>query len=291
MSVKLSVILISYNSTEYTINAIESINNVISTDLSYEIIIVDNCSVAKELLLLKEYLNSPKIHHCTLIESKINLGFSGGNMIGVAKSKGNYLAFVNNDTFFVEDSFSILLDYLEQNINIGVITCLSKNREGIDFCSFDHFIGIRKSIFGRFFLETFFNKPKRKKTYDKPLEVDAVQGCFMLFKRDVFFEVGGFDTNLFLFYEEIDICKRLKDKGYSSVFFPTTYFTHFQGGSTKKSITIKGEILISFLYILKKDFGLIRFYIISYYLGLKYFFKSIFSPKYRTLLKIVVSKN
>jgi GT2 family glycosyltransferase len=151
MSVKLSIILINYNSTEYTINAVESINAILSKDLSYEIIIVDNCSVAEELLLLKEYLNSPKIHHSTVLESEINLGFSGGNMIGVAKSKGNYLAFVNNDTFFVEDSFSTLLNYMEQNAKIGVITCLSKNREGIDFCSFDHFIGIRKSIFGRFF--------------------------------------------------------------------------------------------------------------------------------------------
>lgn len=289
MCVKLSIILINYNSSEYTIKAIDSINNNISKDLNYEVIIVDNKSKVEELNFLKD--NLVKQSNLLLIESKDNLGFSGGNMIGASKAKGEYFAFVNNDTFFVDDCFSILINYIEKHEKIGVITCLSKNSKGVDFCSFDHFIGIRKSIFGRLLLETFFNKPKRKKKYTVPIEVDAVQGCFMLFKKNIFFQVGGFDTKLFLYYEEIDICKRLKGIGYSSVFFPTTYFTHFQGASTKKSISLKSEILISFLYILKKDFGNIRYYVISYYLGIKYFFKSIYDSNYRILLKIVVSKN
>uniref|UniRef100_UPI00404B8D9E glycosyltransferase family 2 protein n=2 Tax=Flavobacterium sp. TaxID=239 RepID=UPI00404B8D9E len=291
MNVKISIILINYNSAEYTINAVKSIINIISNDLTYEVIIVDNCSNREELSLLKEFLKSNNNCNLQLIESEINLGFSGGNMIGASISKGNYLAFVNNDTFFYEDCFSILLKYLEENHKIGVITCQSINKDGNNFCSFDHFIGIRKTFLGRFVLETFFNKPIRKKTYDKPIKVDAVQGCFMLFERNIFYDVEGFDTNLFLFYEEIDICKRLKDKGYSSVFYPSTQFTHFQGGSTKKSIAIKSEILISFLYILKKDFGKTRYKIISFYLGSKYLIKSIFVTKYKTLYKIVVSKN
>jgi len=289
MSVKLSIILINYNASSYTIYAVKSIIEIIDSQLSYEIIVVDNCSTAAELTYLKDNINDYK--NLVLIESFVNLGFSGGNMIGASRATGEYFAFVNNDTLFSEDCFSILINYLEKNKNVGVITCLSKNSEGVNFYCFDHFLGIRKFVSGRFLLETFFNKSKRGKEYDYPIEVDAVQGCFMMFKKLIFNEVGGFDTNLFLFYEEIDICKRLNDKGFTSVFYPSTYFTHFQGVSTVKSMGIKNELLISYLYILKKDFGAIRFLIISSILTIKYSFKSIYKPKNIVFLKIIFSKN
>ena len=269
MSVKLSIILINYNASSYTINAVKSIIEIIDSNLSYEIIVVDNCSTEAELTYLKDNINDYK--NLVLIESFVNLGFSGGNMIGASRATGEYFAFVNNDTLFSEDCFSILINYLEKNKNVGVITCLSKNSEGVNFYCFDHFLGIRK--------------------FDYPIEVDAVQGCFMMFKKLIFNEVGGFDTNLFLFYEEIDICKRLNDKGFTSVFYPSTYFTHFQGISTVKSMGMKNELLISYLYILKKDFGAIRFLIISSILIIKYSFKSIYKPKNIVFLKIIFSKN
>jgi GT2 family glycosyltransferase len=254
-------------------------------------IVVDNCSNAAELQFLKENLNFNNHKNLVLIESTANVGFSGGNWIGAARAVGEYFAFVNNDTLFSEDCFSILIQYLEKNEKVGAVTCLSKNSEGVNFCCFDHFLGIRKFLFGRFLLETFFNKPKRGKEYVHPIEVDAVQGCFMLFRKVIYEEVGGFDTNLFLFYEEIDICKRLKDKGYSSVFYPSTYFTHFQGVSTGQTIGMKKELLISYLYILKKDFGKARFFVISSIIAIKYLFKSIYKPKNSIFLKIIFSKN
>jgi len=288
----ISVIVINFNSSEYTINCVKSIIEVISKNLIFEIIIVDNRSTEDELFYLKKELKLISFDNLTLIESNSNLGFAGGNMLGVKKAKGKYLVFVNNDTLFYEDSFSSLYNYMEDNTPVAVSTCLSKNKDGVGFCSFDHFIGLRKLIFGRWVLESIFNKPKRKNIkYSSPIEVDAVQGCFMFFRKDVFLEVGGFDTNLFLYYEEIDICKRLKDKGYKSVFYPNTYFTHFQGISTKNSVSKKSEILISFLYVLKKDFGVYRYILISIYLFVKFYIKSIFNHKYKIFKKIICTKD
>jgi hypothetical protein len=288
----ISVIVINFNSSEYTINCVKSIIEVISKNLIFEIIIVDNRSTEDELFYLKKKLKLISFDNLTLIESNSNLGFAGGNMLGVKKAIGKYLVFVNNDTLFYEDSFSSLYNYMEGNTPVAVSTCLSKNKDGVDFCSFDHFIGLRKLIFGRWVLESIFNKPKRKNIkYSSPIEVDAVQGCFMFFRKDVFLEVGGFDTNLFLYYEEIDICKRVKDKGYKSVFYPNTYFTHFQGISTKNSVSKKSEILISFLYVLKKDFGVYRYILISVYLFVKFYIKSIFNHKYKIFKKIICTKD
>lgn len=288
---QLSIILINYNSTSYTIDAVDSIIKVIGIKLSFEIFIVDNKSNSDEVIVLKEYLHKKSFNNVFLIESDVNLGFSGGNMLGAEKAKGDYLAFVNNDTLFHEDSFKMLFEFMEQNKSVGVSTCLSKNKEGKDFACFDHFIGSRKLILGRWVLENIFNKPKRKVVYNNPIEVDAVQGCLMFFNRKVFYEVGGFDTNLFLFYEEIDICKRVKQKGYKVVYNPKSYFIHFQGASTKNSFSKKAEILISFLYVLKKNFGKTRFYFLSVFLFIKYFFKTLFNFKNLIFLKIIISKD
>jgi hypothetical protein len=287
----LSIILINYNSTSFTIDCIKSIKTVVSNQLSYEILVIDNNSNNDEVANLKnEFLNAD-FKDITLIESNRNTGFSGGNMIGARIAKGNYLAFVNNDTIFHEDSFSILFKFMQQNKNIGVSTCSSKNKDGINYACFDHFIGIRKEIFGRWLLENLFDKPKRKLQYIEPIAVDAVQGCLMFFNKSVFIQCGGFDEKLFLFYEEIDICKRVKDLGYQVVYNPNTYFVHFQGASTKKSINKKKEIMISFFYVLKKNFGVTKFYIVSVYFLFKYIFKTIFNFKNVVFLKIILSQN
>lgn len=287
----LSIILINYNSTSFTIDCIKSIKSVVSNQLSYEILVIDNNSNNDEVDKLNNEFLSADFKDITLILSNRNTGFSGGNMIGARIAKGNYLAFVNNDTIFHEDSFSILFKFMQQNKNIGVSTCLSKNKDGKNYACFDHFIGIRKEIFGRWFLENLFNKPKRKLQYIAPIAVDAVQGCLMFFDKSVFLKSGGFDEKLFLFYEEIDICKRVKDIGYQVVYNPNTYFVHFQGASTKISVTKKKEIMISFFYVLKKNFGSTKFYIVSVYFFLKYIFKTIFNLKNVVFLKIILSQN
>lgn len=289
--IQLSIVLINYNSTSYTIDCIDSIVEVIGDKLNYEIFVVDNKSENIEVSKLKDYLFFKSYKHVYFIESDANLGFSGGNMLGAKQANGDFLVFVNNDTLFHEDTFTKLYEFMVQNKNIGVSTCLSKDKNGKNFASFDHFIGIRKVLFGRWLLENVFKKPKRKKVYHNPIEVDAVQGCLMFFDRKVFYKIGGFDSNLFLFYEEIDICKRVKKEGYKVIYNPISYFIHFNGSSTKNSISKKSEILISLLYVLKKEFGIARYFIISGFLLFKYFFKSIFNPKYKVLLKIILSKN
>lgn len=288
---ELSIVLINYNSTKFTINCINSIRKVVSSQLLYEIIVVDNNSEDIEVSELKKNLKKFDYENLVFIESNENLGFSGGNMLGANVSSGNYIAFINNDTIFHEDSFSILYNFMQDDKSIGVSTCLSKNKEGKDFACFDHFIGIRKEIFGRWILENVFKKPKRKLTYDYPILVDAVQGCFMFFDKNAFFESGGFDKKIFLFYEEIDICKRLKDKGYKVVYNPATYFIHFQGASTRNSISKKMEIMVSFFYVLKKNFGFTRHYILLIFLFFKYLLKSIFNSENLIFLKIIMTNN
>ena len=128
--IQLSIVLINYNSTSYTIDCIDSIVEVIGDKLNYEIFVVDNKSENIEVSKLKDYLFFKSYKHVYFIESDANLGFSGGNMLGAKHANGDFLVFVNNDTLFHEDTFTKMYEFMVQNKNIGVSTCLSKDKNG-----------------------------------------------------------------------------------------------------------------------------------------------------------------
>jgi len=115
-----------------------------------------------------------------------------------------------------------------------------------------------------------------------------VSGAFMFFDAKKFEDVGGFDPNIFLFYEEMDICQRLKHKGYTTVFYPDSSFTHYQGKSSG-SISMKNELTISYLYVIQKNYAYWYYLTIRTVMLIKYGVKSIYkSKKYRTPFLIVL---
>lgn len=279
----ISIILINYNSEQYTINCIQSLLEHTSEKLSCEYIVVDNGSEEESYTTIKNHIST--LHNTvsiTLIRSHINTGFGTGNMIGVQKATGKYLAFINNDTLLENDCLSELKTFMEKHPNVGVCGPQAYNEHKKMLASIDHYASPSKELLGRKILETINPKtyPKRKKLHTQPLKVQFVIGCFMLFRAEDFNAVGGFDTNIFLYYEETDICKRLANIGKSTYLVPNTSFIHYHGASTEHSIIIKTELKISLLYVLRKHYGIFGFYSVLTYLQIRYFFSSLINPKY-----------
>ncbi len=270
----ISIIIINYNTAQLTLDCINSINEKTNNKLNYEFIVIDNNSKMDDYTFLKNNIPS-KIK---LIRSALNCGFSSGNMLGVHHASGKYLAFINSDVLFIDDCLNDLKKFMEKNISIGVCGPKQVSKELEWKKSFDHFHGIRKKLFGKSFLEKFYSKsnPKRKGIYTSPIKVDFVQGSFMFFRAKYFAEIGGFDTNIFLYYEEMDICKRLKNIGYTSFHVPYSSFIHYEGASTKLGYLKKLELTISYLYVLRKNFGYPRYLFIKYFIIIQTFFKAIF---------------
>ena len=126
--------------------------------------------------------------------------------------------------------------------------------------SFKHPFGIRHELFGDTIFEHLMPSrfPSRVKFGGcEPFEVTQTCGCFMLFRASQFWEVGGFDINLFLYYEEFDICLRLRNKGWKCMVLPAFRFKHIHGASTKRSAAIAKELYISKLYCYHKHHGII----------------------------------
>ena len=287
----IAVIIINYNSSKLTKECVESILEKTDENLSFQIIVVDNCSEKEDYIFLKTFCESHYFQNLQLIRSKINTGFGGGNMMGYQFANAKYIAFVNNDTLVLNDCLSILKSAIEKDSAIAMVGGQSYSEDGKRMVAFDHFASVSKELFGRDFLEKInpTKYPKRKIEYTNPIKVNYVQGSFMFIRAIDFNELGGFDTNIFLYYEETDLSKRLKSIGKSCYLIPEAKYIHYHGASTPQNITIKTELKISLLYIIRKHYGFVSFYFMLNYLRINYIFSTLFKPKYGYLLKVLLA--
>lgn len=281
--IDISVILINYNSSTFTVDCIKSIQEQTSSEISYEFVVVDNASEIEDYTSLETAIQSLNLPNLTFVRSKFNTGFGGGNMHGVQFANGKYYAFVNNDTILQNDCLKIVFDFLESNKNAAICCPQQYDENGNVQKSFDHFLSLRRELFGRGILEKINPKkyPKRQKVYTNPVKVQSVPGSFLVAKADAFDKVGGFDTNIFLYYEETDLCYRIAKhiKNGDCFLVPEGRYTHFKGQSTGKSLAIKKELKISLLYVLRKNSGYLAYEILRWWLTIKFLFKSVFKPK------------
>ena len=275
--VDISFITINYNSSQYTISLVESIIKN-SSDILYEIIIVDNASKKDDLFKLKNFV-SDKIN-IKLIESSINSGFASGNMLGVNYALGKYYFFINNDCVLLNNTSKILKDFLDFNEDVGVATAKVLDNNGNYSSSYKQFPHLIKQLFGNS-IQRIVSKnrfPSNKIKLEKNSEVEVISGSCMFFRRDVFCSIGGFDTAFFLYCEEEDICKRVWNFGKKVYFIPKAEVFHEAGGSTEKSFEIEREFYISYYHLLDKHYNFLGILLLKIALFIKLFFR-IFKKK------------
>ncbi|MBQ8675954.1 MAG: glycosyltransferase family 2 protein [Bacteroidaceae bacterium] len=244
-----SFIILNYKRSDLTRRCVSSIEQFLGS-VQKEIIVVDNGSGTEALKKL-EVLRG----QCTLIECRQNGGFGCGNNRGAEAAHGNYLCFVNSDVTFSHDCISPLVDYMQEHSEVGVITPQQLNSEGKPVATFKHTPGLRHELLGDGLFERMQpQKYPRRKQYDRtePFCVSQICGPLMLFDAQKFWNIGAFDTNIFLYYEEYDICRRLRMHGYTCVVYPTLTYHHIHGGSTTPSHQTTRELHISKLYTYRK---------------------------------------
>jgi len=285
----IAIILINYNSSELSIDCIKSIYEKTSSKINFQVIITDNCSEKDDYENIKSFCDNSNLPNLKLLKNSVNAGFGCGNMYGFKHSNAKYLAFVNNDTLFLNDCLAILKNELDSNQSIGIAGAQAFKEDHKFLISLDHFASPTREIFGRGFLELINPKkyPKRKKKYNSPVKVNFVPGSFMFVRSDDFVKAGGFDEKIFLYYEETDLCLRLAKIKKFAYLIPAAEFIHFHGASTEKSLAIKKELKISLLYIMKKHYGNFGYQTVRWFLLLKYGLSSLFKAKNRPLFSLI----
>lgn len=239
MKIELSVIIVNYNGLKYLKDCFDSLYAKLE-NISFEIIVVDNNSTDESCAYIKE--NYPNVF---LIESKENLGFGQGNNLGVKNAKGETILLINNDTIVLDDlqpAIELLLS--DPNFGIVAINMLSTNREYIPAASlFPTPLRL---------LRISFLKDRRKEfvtgNFDsnKVYETDWVTGAFMLIRKSDYEKVKGFDSDYFMYVEDVDLCKKIADLGKKRIFMPSLNYIHFVGfNTTREKLLINGYKIYS----------------------------------------------
>lgn len=229
--VKISIIIVNYNTTGHLKECINSVINYCSNSET-ELIVVDNCSTDRTIENFPEIFPNVKF-----IFSNHNNGFGAGCNVGANASSGDVFAFINPDTILEENVFSKLEDLLSQN-SIGICGTILQDFEGNPIYSYNFFPGLHWEFLqaigkgtNEFINDRLLNKSIIES--NKPIKVDWIVGAFLVMRREVFFEIGGFDEKYFLYYEDTDLCKLASDKGYTNFILPGLRIKHFQRGSIK----------------------------------------------------------
>lgn len=242
----LSIIILSYNTQEILINCLKSIFSE-KVNLKFEVIVVDNASSDGSVEAVKQ-----KFPNVILIKNQENLGYAKGNNQGFKKSKGKYVLFLNSDTLVKGQALKILVDYLESCPNVQAVGPKLLNKDGTIQSSVGYFPSL-SVVFNMLFLEHFGGGKSVRTFFDWEKEADWLMGAALLVRREIFEKIRGFDEQIFMYYDEVEFCFRLKKEGYKIFYYPRAEIIHLW---QKSSISGReGPILANYrslIYFYKK---------------------------------------
>lgn len=241
--IKLSVIILTYNTKDITLDAIKSIEKNYKDEVGngiFQIIICDNASTDGTLQTLYEYKKSTSIKLFQIVDNEANLGFSAGNNKGVLYAKGEYVLFLNPDTVVYKDTLNYMIHFMDKSQNVGAASCKLINKDGlIDFnChrgfptpwnSFSYFSGLQK-IFPK--IRLFSGYTQGWKNLSSTHEVDAIEGAFMLVPYKIGERVGWWDEDYFFYGEDLQFCYDIKKMNYKIYYVGEVNIMHIGGAAS-----------------------------------------------------------
>jgi GT2 family glycosyltransferase len=252
------IIVLNWNGLDDTSELLESLSKI--SYANYTIVLVDNNSSNDEAEKL-ENISKDKAH---IIKSKENLGFSGGNNVGIRYSleeKADYILLLNNDTTVNPDFLEILVNKFASDNQAGIVA------PQINYYDEPQKIWTDGGKISRIRGSGFAYSDKMETEADvRDKSVTFVSGCCMLIKREVLLSVGLFDENYFLYIEDTDLCLRTIRSGYKIYVVPKSKILHKLYSSTKKNYSSLPFYYTTRnrLYFAKKNFKN------SYYLTVAY---------------------
>ena len=223
----MSIITVNYNGLKDTCALIDSIT--FNEDM--EVIVVDNGSSENEAIILQERYSNIKV-----IRSDKNLGFAGGNNLGIIVAKGKYLFLINNDTVFKEFNPQVLIQRLESSPKIGIVCPKIRfawENNPIQFAGYTPLspITIRNKAIG------FGEEDKGQ--YDTPCPTPYAHGAAMMLKREIIDKVGLIPECYFLYYEELDWSMMITRADYEIWYEPASTIYHKESQSTGQNSPLR----------------------------------------------------
>lgn len=245
----LSIIIVNFNTKDLLRDCLDSLfksSEKSKSSFDFEVIVVDNGSTDGSVESLKK-LQTGKLTKLKIILNEENLGLGTANNQAFRQAQGEYILFLNPDTLILDNSLELMVNWLKNHPRVGALGCQILNKDGevlgsggffpslwrvfLWASALDHFSLIRE-VFGSYHPPTSF--------FTKEGNLDWVQGCAFLIRREVFDAVEGFEPKFFMYGEEVEFCFRIKKEGWEVWFSPKPKIIHL--GGLKKEAAILGEI-------------------------------------------------
>ncbi len=234
----LSIVVLNWNVRDLLARCLGSLR---SDHYALEIIVVDNASHDDSVAMVRA-----KYPHVTVIANTVNRGFTGGNNQGIAASQGRHVMVLNPDTEVLDDALDRLVAYLDQYPDVGAIGPQLLNPDRSIQSSRRRFPTLLTALFESTWLQSI--APRRllahyymdDVTPDQVQEVDWLNGACTVFRREVLDRVGVYDAqNFFMYSEELDLCRRVKEAGWKIVYLPEAQVIHHVGQSSDQAVAAR----------------------------------------------------
>lgn len=269
----LSIIMVSFNTREITKNCLESIySSLKNSKLKVEIIVVDNGSNDGTQKLLetqnsKLKTRSQKLELKTLLNQN-NLGFGKANNQGVKNASAEYILFLNSDTLVLDDAIEKLYKFYQRNentINFLGGKLLNKDKSPQPSCGPFYTLPV---VFAALFLRGDYYSLTRYSP-SKLKEVDWISGACILTKKKCLSAINGFDENIFMYMDEIDLLYRAKKESFKVFFYPDAKFIHLGSASSASRKYPILQVFNGLIYFYKKHYSAPNLFLLKIMLKLK----------------------
>ena len=245
--IDISVVIVNYKSWNALRECLEAITAINNNTFILETIVVDNHSNDGEINHFKNIF--PNV---IFVQNTGNNGFSNGCNTGANVAKGEYLFFLNPDTIANENAIYVLWNTAKKNPDYGIVTCTQLNEKKNPYKEIRFFPSL-KTLFGPFrALNLYFNKRKIEINFDKNKDIifpEWATGAVIFMSKNWFVKVDGWNEKYWLYYEDVDICKKVIKQGGKIALLRNTSILHKHGGASRINIKTKAltktEVLIS----------------------------------------------
>lgn len=257
---KLSIIIVSWNVCDELLECLRSIKKN-SASHKFEIIVVDNASTDATVDNVKA--NFPEV---TLIINTENRGFAAANNEGIRRAEGRYVLLLNPDTILHSKSLDVLVEFMDRNQDVGACGPKLLYSDGTIQPSVRRFPDFYSALYQNTVfrnLRIFRRQYRRYKMFDfgfeTQMDVDIVMGAALMTRRSIIDQIGPLDEAFFMYYEEADLCYRIKQAGWRIMFIPQAVITHL-GGRSANQVPVRKRImrLKSLLVFFRKHRGKFR---------------------------------
>jgi GT2 family glycosyltransferase len=244
-SKELSIIIVNYRSEQYLENCLASLFSELTVGIDFEVIVVNNDEAGKLRGVLRDF------SLVRVIQQNRNSGFGAANNLGAARAGGRLLWFLNPDTEIKTGIKSIIETFNKDSgtgiVGAGLVTADSQAQPWA--------AGAEVGILGLIRNNLGFPASKMIWNSEKTREAAWVSGGAMFVKKEVFAATGGFDEKFFMYYEDIDLCRRVRIAGKKVVYCPEVKVKHIGGSSWQDEKTQKSDYYKSQNYYFAKHYG------------------------------------